>query len=170
MPQSIARLNFTSQAGLYPSPDERAYHEAMTFDAIFKNLGRRLRGERNRLRLTQDRLGEPVNVSKAAVSQWESGATVPETKYIAEICHHFGLSADMILVGERSVRVDPTEMQLLELYRGCETAGKDMLMQNANNLYNMAHPERSAANPFPSAPPIPKPGRSSKTGDPRNEK
>ncbi len=52
-------------------------------------------------------------------------------------------------------RLNKIELQLIQLFRGVGAEQKDLLMQQANHLYNKSNPGSSAANPFPNAPKAP---------------
>ena len=49
--------------------------------------------------LTQEQLGELLDVSRQAVSKWESGQTVPDALTIARLCTQLQVSADYVLLG-----------------------------------------------------------------------
>lgn len=47
--------------------------------------------------LSQEQLAEKLNVSRQAVSKWESGAAVPETEKLIAISVFFGVSMDYLV-------------------------------------------------------------------------
>ena len=49
--------------------------------------------------LTQEALGEKLDVSRQAVSKWESGQAVPDLDTVAKLCLALGFSADYLLFG-----------------------------------------------------------------------
>ncbi|MBQ4093504.1 MAG: helix-turn-helix transcriptional regulator [Oscillospiraceae bacterium] len=49
--------------------------------------------------LSQEQLAERVNVSRQAVSKWESAQCLPETEKLALLCAALGCSADLLLFG-----------------------------------------------------------------------
>jgi transcriptional regulator with XRE-family HTH domain len=63
-------------------------------------MGARLIQLRRRYKLSQARLGELCGVSKAAVSQWETGGAMPEIKKLLELRLHLDFSLDWLLTGE----------------------------------------------------------------------
>ena len=62
-------------------------------------LNERIAAVRKAAGLTQEQLGELVNVSRQAVSKWESGQAVPDALTIAELCRKLHVSADYLLLG-----------------------------------------------------------------------
>lgn len=63
-------------------------------------MGPRLIQLRRKYKLSQARLGELCGVSKAAVSQWETGGAMPEIKKLLELRLHLDFSLDWLLTGE----------------------------------------------------------------------
>lgn len=61
------------------------------------NIGNIIRMRRRELDLTQESLAEVLNVSVSAVSQWESGRTMPDLALIPAICSVLQISSDELL-------------------------------------------------------------------------
>ncbi len=53
--------------------------------------------------LSQEQLAEKLNVSRQAVSKWESGTSIPESEKLIAISDFFGVSLDYLLKDEESV-------------------------------------------------------------------
>ena len=47
--------------------------------------------------LTQEQLAEKLNVSRQAVSRWESGESAPDMYNLSAICKCFGVSSDYLI-------------------------------------------------------------------------
>ena len=47
--------------------------------------------------LSQEQLAEQLNVSRQAISKWESGTAVPESEKLITISNYFGVSVDYLL-------------------------------------------------------------------------
>ncbi len=47
--------------------------------------------------LSQERLAEQLNVSRQAISKWESGTATPESEKLITISNYFGVSVDYLL-------------------------------------------------------------------------
>jgi transcriptional regulator with XRE-family HTH domain len=65
-------------------------------------MGPRLIQLRRRYKLSQARLGELCGVSKAAVSQWETGGAMPEIKKLLHLRSQLDFSLDWLLTGEEN--------------------------------------------------------------------
>lgn len=50
--------------------------------------------------LSQEQLAEQLNVSRQAISKWESGTAVPESEKLITISNYFGVSVDYLLKDE----------------------------------------------------------------------
>ena len=59
--------------------------------------------------LTQEQLGALLDVSRQAVSKWESGQTVPDALTIARLCEALQVSADYVLLGREPGETEMTE-------------------------------------------------------------
>lgn len=73
-----------------------------------KNLGQRLKDERNRLGLSQQGLADYLSVAKATIQNWE-GAGGRETQIPAdklETCAKRGMDVQYVLTGTRSTNLD----------------------------------------------------------------
>ncbi|MGH8763561.1 MAG: helix-turn-helix domain-containing protein [Nitrosospira sp.] len=63
-------------------------------------MGPRLIQLRRRYKLSQTKLGELCGVSKAAVSQWETGVSTPEIRKLVELRSKLAFSFDWLLTGQ----------------------------------------------------------------------
>jgi transcriptional regulator with XRE-family HTH domain len=63
-------------------------------------MGPRLIQLRRRYKLSQSKLGKLCGVSKAAVSQWETGISTPEIKKLIELRSKLIFSLDWLIAGE----------------------------------------------------------------------
>lgn len=64
---------------------------------ITMNFAEKLLNLRTEYGYSQETLAEKLNVSRQAVSKWESGATLPETDKIITLSNFFGVSTDYLL-------------------------------------------------------------------------
>lgn len=60
-------------------------------------LSEKIRELRRKSGLSQEELADKLNVSRQAVSKWETGATVPTTETLVELADYFGVSLDFLL-------------------------------------------------------------------------
>lgn len=61
------------------------------------NIGSVIKAKRREKDLTQEQLAEYLNVSVSAVSQWESGKTVPDVSLIITLANFFDITTDELL-------------------------------------------------------------------------
>lgn len=64
------------------------------------NLGNNLIILRKKENISQEELAEKLNVSRQAVSKWESGCGYPETENLIKICEIFNCSMDTLVKGK----------------------------------------------------------------------
>lgn len=67
---------------------------------IEKNIAERIQKLRKEKGLSQEELAEVVNVSRQAVSKWESEQSLPDIDKIIALAEYFGVSTDYLLKGE----------------------------------------------------------------------
>ena len=61
------------------------------------DLGRRIQELRRGQRLSQEKLAEQMEVSRQAISKWESGAAIPEVDKLIQLARFFGVTVDELL-------------------------------------------------------------------------
>lgn len=70
-------------------------------------MGPRFIQLRRRYKLSQTKLGELCGVSKAAVSQWETGVSIPEIRKLVELRSKLAFSLDWLITGEEVIDSSP---------------------------------------------------------------
>lgn len=65
-------------------------------------FGKRLCAARNHAELSQEELAERASVTRQAVSQWESGRSLPDVDKLAALCKALGTSMDVLAYGEEA--------------------------------------------------------------------
>lgn len=63
------------------------------------NLSNNLQNLRKQKEMSQEELAEKLNVSRQAISKWETGETIPETEKIITLCEIFNCSMDTLVKG-----------------------------------------------------------------------
>ena len=63
-------------------------------------LSEKINQLRKKSGLSQEQLAEQLNVSRQAISKWESGTAVPESEKLITISNYFGVSVDYLLKDE----------------------------------------------------------------------
>ena len=77
------------------------------------NLGHVLIKYRHRRGITQDELASYMDVSKAAVSKWETGTTYPDISLLPRLAAFFNISIDELMGYEPQM----TKEDIRKLYR-----------------------------------------------------
>lgn len=63
-------------------------------------FGEKLQALRKARGWSQEELATQINVSRQALSKWESGASVPDTENVVALSRLFGVSTDYLLTGQ----------------------------------------------------------------------
>lgn len=73
-------------------------------------FGEKLQALRKARGWSQEELATQINVSRQALSKWESGASVPDTENVVALSRLFGVSTDYLLLenGETTAQTAPT--------------------------------------------------------------
>lgn len=77
------------------------------------SFGENLQTLRKSKNISQEQLAERLDVSRQAVSKWESGGGFPETDKIITLCEFFGCSMDELMMGKVSVD-KPSERKIYD--------------------------------------------------------
>lgn len=65
--------------------------------------------------LSQEQLAEQLNVSRQAISKWESGTAVPESEKLITISNYFGVSVDYLLKDDEEDKAKATVSAMEEM-------------------------------------------------------
>ena len=76
-----------------------------------KTIGQRIAAHRKRLGLTQEALGEKLNVSRQAIYKWEQDAALPEIDKLIALSRLFGVSVGSLLGVEEAEAQEAAEVQ-----------------------------------------------------------
>ena len=60
-------------------------------------LGQKIAGLRKKSSLSQEALAEKMNVSRQAVSKWESNQSIPDIEKIVDLSELFGVTTNYLL-------------------------------------------------------------------------
>ena len=73
-------------------------------------FGEKLQALRKARGWSQEELATQINVSRQALTKWESGASVPDTENVVALSRLFGVSTDYLLLenGETTAQAAPT--------------------------------------------------------------
>lgn len=81
-----------------------------------KELGKNISAYRKKAGITQEHLAELMNVSISAISQWETGKTMPDISAVPVLCHVLNVSADELL----SIDQEKKEQEIREIKKEAE--------------------------------------------------
>lgn len=65
------------------------------------DLGSRIKTEREKLNLSQDELAQRMNISRQAISKWETRKSYPDIEKILQLSNIFNLSLDELVKGDK---------------------------------------------------------------------
>lgn len=75
-------------------------------------FGEKLEFYRNEMNLSQEELGNIINVTKATISNWENGKSFPDSNKLLELAKLFGITTDCLLGSEP----DQDEIEIFKGY------------------------------------------------------
>jgi transcriptional regulator with XRE-family HTH domain len=66
------------------------------------DLGNRIKTEREKLNMSQDDLAQKMDISRQAISKWETGNSYPDIEKILRLSEIFNLSLDELVKGDKN--------------------------------------------------------------------
>lgn len=102
------------------------------------SFGSRLQALRHRHGITQEEFAQQLNVSRQAVSKWESSRGYPEMEKILYICRHYGVNMDELFADEVPSPQPTREEQTGQLQE--EPGGGPTLKQSLGNFFTNLSP------------------------------
>lgn len=66
------------------------------------DLGNRIKTEREKLSMSQDELAQKMDISRQAISKWETGSSYPDIEKILKLSEIFNLSLDELVKGDKN--------------------------------------------------------------------
>lgn len=70
-----------------------------------RQIGRNIKKYRTEKGMTQDQLAEKLNVTRQAVSSWETGKTRPNLETLAALGDQFGITVEELIYGKSGTAV-----------------------------------------------------------------
>ncbi len=77
-------------------------------------LAEKIYQERRKLGLSQEQFAERMDISRQAVSKWESGQSMPDLDKIVAMSHIFGVSTDYLLKEDDNVQTENCHTEYME--------------------------------------------------------
>lgn len=68
------------------------------------SLGEKIKEQRKNAGISQEKLAEKLNVSRQAITKWETDKGIPDVANLIAISDEFGLSLDELIKGNVSVK------------------------------------------------------------------
>ena len=68
------------------------------------SLGEKIREQRKQAGLSQEQLAEKLNVSRQAITKWETNKGIPDVANLIAISDEFALSLDELIKGDVAVK------------------------------------------------------------------
>ena len=93
-------------------------------------LGERIKEQRKRNGMSQEKVAELIGVSRQAVAKWEAGLSAPSTAHLFKLAELFGTSADLLL-DPGTKEGDATAEQLYQLFKQEKIRKKEELFKKA---------------------------------------
>ena len=90
------------------------------------SLGERIKEQRKKCGLSQEKVAELVGVSRQAVTKWEAEQSAPSTENLFRLAEIFGTTVDILLASEEEEKSSPAE-QIYYLYKMEEAKKADDL-------------------------------------------
>ena len=101
------------------------------------NIGSVIKAKRRQKDLTQEQLAEYLGVSVSAVSQWESGKTVPDVSLIVTLANFFEVTTDELLcrTAKKDTDIAAFYMRDVKLSQAGDVHGRLALWREATQKY-----------------------------------
>lgn len=97
-------------------------------------IGKRIREERQRLHLTQERLAEDVDLTTAYIGQVERGERNLTIENLIKVANRLGVTVDYLLSDTLTNQTDTTLLQLSQLLSQRSPAEKILVLNVVNSL------------------------------------
>lgn len=94
----------------------------------YELLGKRIREERKRLNLTQEKLAEKIDLSEAYIGQIERGERILSLDTLLKITDQFGVTVDYLLNNSIDLNDDQFLNQLKKIMVDRSTKEKKMIL------------------------------------------
>ena len=106
--------------------------ECMAINYI--DIGKRISNFRNKKGMSQEELGEKLNISREHISRIETGKRNLGLDALVDIANALGVSADDILVDSLDHHVSTADSELHRLLLDCNKTEEEILTRNAKEL------------------------------------
>ena len=80
----------------------------------YAKIGKRIKGKRTALHITQEKLAEEIDVSPSYISEIERGTSISSLAVIAKIANILDLNLDYLVFGINSKNIDETFSEIIK--------------------------------------------------------
>lgn len=101
----------------------------------YRMLGKRIREERLRLNLTQERLSEEIEISTAYLGQIERGERSLTLDKLVKLANRLGVTVDYLLSDSILISSDNQTDRILQLLQDKSIEEKEMAFQVLNTIF-----------------------------------
>lgn len=77
-------------------------------------LGQKIREMRKKLGISQEVLGEIVNVSRQTITKWETDVGIPDESNLAELAKLFGVPVDYFLSSKSNSVTNQLDINIIQ--------------------------------------------------------
>ena len=101
-------------------------------------IGQRIKSLRLKYNMTGNELGARLNVTRNAVSQWETDKRIPTSQMLSELAKLFNVSTDYLIIGTTSPAFKPTlsERDERDIQKRLELLMNDLDSETGLAFYN----------------------------------
>ena len=89
-----------------------------------QDLGKRIRNLREDAHMSQAELAREIQVSRQAVSRWESGSSVPDASIVSDLCRALGVKYESVFgafeLGEGAASAEEGDQRSTRRSAKCE--------------------------------------------------
>ena len=100
-------------------------------DSDFSFLGERIKREREKKKITQEKLAEMIDCSIAHISHVETGRTEPSLKLVIKIINSLQISSDLLLCDYLQQAEYVFENELADIMEECTETEIKFVVENA---------------------------------------
>lgn len=119
-------------------PDRSIPLNLISAKILYMDTGERIKQARQRLELTQEAFGKLAGVSKAAVSQWESGRTKPQRDALLSLKRKRGISPEWVTSGSGEMFDAITGDEAIEIKPAWELLTQEQRQDFAKQIRDQA--------------------------------
>ena len=109
------------------------------YDIDYKELGKRIRAERRRQDLTQEKLAEMAEISDSFMGHIERGGRTLSIETLAKLANALNMSVEYIICGEYNYQPDMLPMEIHDALSQMSESQRKVFMSMMKTL--AAHPD-----------------------------